>query len=569
MSTWDPILSTKTTKSAASGWQPITSVTEAQSFNVPTPPAAAPEPAPAPAPSLGSAIWNAVKDTGGQVFDSLKTFLGGAAEGYQSAAAAAPPKTAFTSFNNMYDALDAGANSLVSTIKDSGQKLADFEAVLMDPNSDAVRKIASGGEAALGVINGLFTIVTAPLAGISTIPVVGSVADKVNEVMAAIGGGFSASAVTALNDLPISEEHKQQLRPLVGDLAALVGQAVVGGKAGEVLPDIVAKAKHVTNTIADGIKQSASRPEAKAVLEQTPIPQAKPIEPIIKPEVPRTGTTPHDEYARSQGYEPYTPDANLPEIQTGPKYKNGLPTIQTAELPRASKVKGDLTYVPEPKPVFTAPDPAFDQVMATEAPKTAKAAAPAKLPGNAPQLPTPKIEKTATTKASKIGQSIEAKAVEDKLTKGFGETAQYDPITIKDQSEKATNLINSNPELARAIVRGDEPLPQGLRGTALITAMEEYVKKNPNADVAYELANSPLTSTTSAAAQELRLAAERAPDSAIVRIQDIKRARENDAGPKPDVQKRAILKTLKSETEKVNLSKEDLSWNKFLEEITC
>ena len=126
---------------------------------------------------------------------------------------------------------------------------------------------------------------------------------------------------------------------------------------------------------------------------------------------------------------------------------------------------------------------------------------------------------------SKIGVSIERKAIEKKLTEGFEGIAGYDKITIKEQAAKATDTM-ANFEEARAIIRGEKPLPKGLRGTALITAAEERIAKTGDAKLAYELANSPLVSETSAAAQELRLAAERVPDSLVLKLREIKQIRE-------------------------------------------
>lgn len=172
---------------------------------------------------------------------------------------------------------------------------------------------------------------------------------------------------------------------------------------------------------------------------------------------------------------------------------------------------------------------------------------------------------------SKIAASINQKAVEDKLTKGFENLAGYEKINIKEQAQKATDLIKTDEEGARAIIRGEKPLPDGLRGTSLITAMEERLKANPDADIAYELANSPLVTETSKAAQELRLAAERTPDSASAKLAEIKKAKVEQAGGDKNLEKAkksGILKG-KAETEKINLSKEELSWQKYLDSIKC
>lgn len=173
------------------------------------------------------------------------------------------------------------------------------------------------------------------------------------------------------------------------------------------------------------------------------------------------------------------------------------------------------------------------------------------------------------TNPSKIGKSIEAKAVEDNLTKGFENTARYEAISIKEQAKKATDLINSDIQTARDIIKGDKPLPDDLRGTALITAMEEHIKKNKDYELAYELANSELVSGTSYAAQELRLAAERTPDSATARVLELKKLREAQASKNTKTKTSEIKERIKKEIQKVNLPKEDLQWSKFLEEITC
>jgi len=108
-----------------------------------------------------------------------------------------------------------------------------------------------------------------------------------------------------------------------------------------------------------------------------------------------------------------------------------------------------------------------------------------------------------------------------------------------------------------------------LRGGALIKAAEEYIKQTGDSKMAYELANSPLVSETSAAAQEMRLAAEREPDSATARLQEIRKIRAEKSAKQVPKEVQKTLKTAAKETQKVNLSKEDLQWDKFLKEIQC
>jgi hypothetical protein len=170
---------------------------------------------------------------------------------------------------------------------------------------------------------------------------------------------------------------------------------------------------------------------------------------------------------------------------------------------------------------------------------------------------------------SKIAQSIQSKAVEQKLTEGFEGIAGYDKITIKDQAERASQLL-TDPDKTLRVIKGEEALPEGLRGTALITAAEEYIKKTGDVKMAYELANSPLVSETSAAAQELRLAAEREPDSLVAKLQEVKKARETAAVKRyGDVKKatKQIKTAIKAEITKTTPKAKD--WVSFLEELKC
>ena len=173
------------------------------------------------------------------------------------------------------------------------------------------------------------------------------------------------------------------------------------------------------------------------------------------------------------------------------------------------------------------------------------------------------------TKPSKIAKSIEAKAIENKLTKGFGEVAGYTPITLKDQAERASSLVNDDIETVKKIVRGEQELPAGLKGTALVTAVEEYIKTNKDSQLAYELANSNLITATSEAGQELRLAAEREQDSATAKLLEVRKYREQKAEKATKKTVKDVTKQIKKQSEKVNLSKAELSWGNFIDQIKC
>ena len=195
--------------------------------------------------------------------------------------------------------------------------------------------------------------------------------------------------------------------------------------------------------------------------------------------------------------------------------------------------------------------------------------------------PTPTTEKVAEVepilpvtgkgKVSKIAKSIEEKSIEQGLTKGFGHLAEYTPIVIREQAKRASDLINTNIDEARRIIRGEKPLPEGLKGTALITAMEEHIKNTANGELASELASSPLVSGTSAAAQELRLAAERDPASPVKAIEDINKELQKTAERKlpGKILGKAKTDTVSKIKNNIKNANTAYSWKTFIESIRC
>lgn len=251
---------------------------------------------------------------------------------------------------------------------------------------------------------------------------------------------------------------------------------------------------------------------------------------------------------------------DLPASKKAPAVRNYLKNneidVVRFDVPKGSIGEGELRLV-KPNIAKSVPTP---EVKPKPAPQ--------------PKAPVKQTEapKTEPKTPSKIALSIERKAVEANLTKKLEDIAGYDKLTIKDQAEKASKLINSDIDQARRIIRGEEPLPKNLRGTALITAMEERIKKTGDADLVRELANSPLVSETSAAAQELRLAAEREPDSLAIKLRELKQAK--DAAFKRQHKGKTIkqatedtIKEINREVKKKTPDKKE--WASFIKQIQC
>jgi hypothetical protein len=106
----------------------------------------------------------------------------------------------------------------------------------------------------------------------------------------------------------------------------------------------------------------------------------------------------------------------------------------------------------------------------------------------------------------------------------------------------------------------------------VIKAMEDYAMNNNDGKLALDIAKSPLTSETSVHAQEMRTLAERNPESAVSKIRELQKSRQNS------IEKRSkkSVSTLKKEGVdeirkeiKKHIPKTKESWSDFIKSIEC
>lgn len=185
--------------------------------------------------------------------------------------------------------------------------------------------------------------------------------------------------------------------------------------------------------------------------------------------------------------------------------------------------------------------------------------------------PPPKPEIQNNGRASKIGKSIEQKAIENNLTESFGGTAEYSPTTVKRQAELAADVL-ADPKRVDRIIAGEEELPEGLRGASFIKAVEDKAQADGDAGTLRNLAQSKLTSDTSAYAQEMRMMKERLPDSATVKLRELSEARKQAAQQR--LGKVSVDEAMHKEIQKIKdvvkiTRPRRQDWKSFIEEITC
>jgi len=361
--------------------------------------------------------------------------------------------------------------------------------------------------------------------------------DKLGQVIADKSG---------ITDLPAFQKFAVEHPNAGEDFNRLLILGLSAGEKGMIEPKrMVTEFENVVNKI---IKQTEKTPEVK------------PIENIRQPEQIKelTPAEKYSNYAKKQGYEPYQSQASLPTIDFGPKAKEALPTIQMYN----SKAKyGKLMpadYVYEPIKETPMPEVKIQRIE----PKII----------DMPEYRAPiRPQEVMGLKTSKVAKSIEAKVIENGLTEGFNKVAGYDPITIKDQAMRATNLIERDLDLAKKMVKGEVPMEAGLKGEMLIKAMEDYAQATKNVQLSLDIANSPLVSETSAHAQAMRILAERNPDSVVANLREIKRLREEKIVKKSSRKIEQVKKTtyneVKNEVNKKSMTRQ--TWSEFVEQIKC
>lgn len=262
--------------------------------------------------------------------------------------------------------------------------------------------------------------------------------------------------------------------------------------------------------------------------------------------------------------------------------------LGTTEAPAVEKVPGATPVAPvstgskvisDIKPVSTAepakletPQPK-ENIQSNEVPQTQK-----------PSVAQPaSVSEPATTKAvvdpnappeqgtSAIAKDIQTKAVAKNLSDNYGEVAQYSKINVANEAKKAVDFVNGDKDTLDKVISGEKPLPQGLRATAVIKAVEEHPEFSKDGSMLKALAKSPLNSESSRSAQELRLAAERDKFSATNNIKQLQQTKEEVAEKrlgKPV--KKAVsdeVKAIRQAVPKAKVDKETFA--SFVDSLKC
>jgi hypothetical protein len=180
--------------------------------------------------------------------------------------------------------------------------------------------------------------------------------------------------------------------------------------------------------------------------------------------------------------------------------------------------------------------------------------------------------KSIPTKLTRgLSSGVEIKAIENKLTKGFGDLPEYSRINMKEQAVLSQHLIDTDIDKATRIAMGQEPAPQHILPESVFTAVENHAIKTKNVELLRRLATeSQLTSEATAMGQRIRALADRNPNSPTGAIQQVVRAREAAIARKignVSKAKATIKEAISDELKKSAPRPKD--WAEFVEKLKC
>jgi hypothetical protein len=424
--------------------------------------------------------------------------------------------------------------------------------------TDPTQKAAAIGQVGMNALTAFFTPISDVFQKAATIPgPIGDIADAVNKGFNALGAGSGDALAGLLQaNKSLSQSQKDSLTPLAKQIGSLAAQIAVGKASGDVFSSL----KDTTGTFLDKLSEDSRIQELNnnpVMIDHIAKQTAPAITLNVKSEAPSTSADRYAAYLKSQGYEPITPDNQLPTIEMGPKPKSTEPVIQvggSTELPAPAGMK----VVPE---VQTAAPTQVSQKTtaeiapgATEIPKTTQ---------SAPEVPLPAREPGVTKVASDINNTLVKQGFEALTPE---EQSQYTPESYKVIEQEATKLDRST---LNGMATGDIPIPKDLHGHGqiLFNMAEALATKEKDGELLSKLADSPLATARSVHAQGLGESGFNANDHGVVKqIKTIEQLREGAVSKRGAKIKTDATARITESIRKTNTVK---TWSDFVASLEC
>lgn len=171
--------------------------------------------------------------------------------------------------------------------------------------------------------------------------------------------------------------------------------------------------------------------------------------------------------------------------------------------------------------------------------------------------------------SSRLSQSINAKAVENKLTEDLDQPQYHHTLDIKEQAQKASDLINKDEQRSIDIALGKRNAPSGLHPHAVFVAVEKKAMQDGDINLIRQLATSKRVDEATAAGQTLRVLRERNETSPVAAIQHVIDARSRIVEKRLGQSSASMVAKTSREIESniKKSTKED--WHSFIESIKC
>lgn len=426
-------------------------------------------------------------------------------------------------------------DAISDAIMEGGKNLNEQWSTIQNTHSQSALIGANGEIILKSVIAPLFSTLLSPLQGIATIPGVGSVVDGLNKIFGAIGEGSGQAATQVLNEIPMPQATKDNLTPLVHDAASLAGQLVAGDASGEVLSSLRDKAVAITDTVHSQIQG------AKSVLDTGPV-KSLPVE--------GESTSTQVPFANQ-----YTPPAELPTIQMGPKAPETLPTIQTE---------------PGYKTPASSPDIQTEQAPAVpnEAVSQTRTVAPNE---STDSVPNDSVTPQKTGQVTRTANNINATLVRQ----GFDalspeEQSKFTPKSYAESASKVSGLMDDDIEKVKQMARTGKGIPKDVHPQILFNTIEALATKEGDGSLLSDLGRSPLGKKLSEAGSTMGAHAfNDNPNSAVDAIRAVQEAR-TAALPKGVDAGKVTAKDVETMSSDIKSSRSTPSkWADFAKQIVC
>lgn len=178
------------------------------------------------------------------------------------------------------------------------------------------------------------------------------------------------------------------------------------------------------------------------------------------------------------------------------------------------------------------------------------------------------VEGTGETRVRGLAAGVEEKALENKLTEGFGDLPEYKTLNMADQAQKAIAFVGQDFEAAKDVAMGRKQPPPGLAVASVFKAVEDAATNKGDVKLISDLGQrSKVLAQITTMAQNIRVLAERDPISPVGAIQELQRARTEAYGAGLDTAHAQTVKDIKDTMGKA--ASPVSKWEQFIQSIAC